>query len=64
MSHETPQQRYRRLRRDPLRGAQIAPLHTVQPVRCVCGHAELMHRRETDDRCLSYGCDCTEYREA
>lgn len=71
MTHETAQQRYRRLKADKLRRAQIAPVHTVEPVRCArdgCQHARLMHDvsafQISVPRCLAYGCGCTEYVEA
>lgn len=62
--HETPQQRYRRQKRDKLRNSQIAVSYTVAPVRCECGQARLMHRDDgVSTACLAYGCGCTEYRE-
>lgn len=61
MSHETARQRYRRHKRDPLRGAQIAPSHPVEPVRCRCSHARLMHDEE--GKCLNRVCGCAQYRE-
>lgn len=69
MPRETPQQRYRRLKRDPLRGAVLAPKQTVEPVRCAregCAHARLMHgfSAQLGTECLSYGCSCEKYREA
>lgn len=71
MSHETARQRHARQKRNPLRLAQIAPVHTVEPVRCArenCQHARLMHDKPVLAReqrgCLSYGCGCTEYVEA
>lgn len=64
MTHETPQQRHRRHKRDPYRASQIAPTYTVAPVRCACGHAGLMHAgMDGAGRCVSRACDCTEYRE-
>lgn len=66
--HETARQRYARQKRNPLRKAQIAPLKVVEPVRCACGHARLMHDEpvlpRTPQGCLAYGCTCTSYREA
>lgn len=71
MSHETARQRHARQKRNPLRSAQIAPVHTVEPVRCAregCGHVRLMHDVSAFQislpRCLAYGCGCTEYVEA
>lgn len=66
MSHETARQRAARLKRDPYRGAQIAP-RVIAPTRCAtCGHADLMHERHISvgGECLSYGCECTAYQEA
>lgn len=61
MTHETGQQRYRRLKRDPLRHQVLAPSYTVPPVRCLhCGHAQLMHQGL---ECLSYGCGCEGWNE-
>ena len=49
--------------KDRLKGAQIAPVHPIQPVVCgrlTCGHPRLIH---DTDRCLRVGCDCTGYLE-
>ena len=55
---------YRRAKRDPFRGAQIAPAHPMTPVACECAHARLMHSDGVSTACLSYGCGCAAYREA
>lgn len=73
MAHESAQQRYRRQKRDPFRAAQIAPKQHVEPVRCRCSHARLLHQHAhtavgescvNEGCCLSFGCECTEYVEA
>lgn len=60
--HETARQRAARHKRNPLRGAQIAPSHPMPPVRCECLDLRLQHLGGGTGACLR--CDCTEYREA
>lgn len=59
MTHRAARQRPR----DPYRAAVLAPVHRVEPVRCTCGHARLMHG-ERSGQCLSVGCGCTGWQEA
>lgn len=63
MSHQTAQQRARARKAGPLRGkpAQLAPAHTVQPVRCRCSHLRLMHR--DGRKCLTVGCECLAFTD-
>ena len=54
-----------RKRRDPLRGAQLAPIQHITPVVCTtpgCGHPRLMHR--DGGMCLNASCGCTSYVES
>lgn len=50
--------------RDPLRGAQLAPIQLVAPVVCAtpkCGHPRLIHR--DGGKCLNATCECLTYVE-
>lgn len=72
MTHETAQQRYRRMQRNHKRAMQIAPSLAIPPASCTCEHPRLVHEHDPnvtgdrcvhDGRCLAKDCDCTEYRE-
>jgi hypothetical protein len=47
--------------KDPLKRAQIAPVHRIEPVVCKCSHARLLHGE--DGKCLNRVCGCATYRE-